>query len=32
MACLPENVVKDAQSRVINERIEVTINTGQQKY
>ena len=32
MTCLSENVVKDAHSRVINERIEVRINTGQRKY
>ena len=32
MTCLPENVVKDAHSRVINGRIEVTIITVHGKY
>ena len=31
MACLPENVVKDAHSRIINERIEVKMIAGHGK-
>ena len=32
MACLPENVVKNAHSRAINGRIEVTMITVHGKY
>ena len=32
MACLPENVVKNVNSRVVNGRIEITMITVHVKY